>query len=63
MHKQLLRNLQSGGLSKRAAEEALGADPRDVNINLRTLLQYSQSEPFPHQMNQAEPAHAARDSQ
>jgi RNA polymerase sigma-70 factor, ECF subfamily len=46
MRKQLLRNLQSGGLSKRAAEEALGADPRDVEINLRSLLQFSQSVAF-----------------
>jgi RNA polymerase sigma-70 factor (ECF subfamily) len=46
LHKQLLHNLQSGGLSKRAAEEALGADPRDIEINLRTLLQTSQTGSF-----------------
>ena len=46
LRKQLLRNLQSGGLSRRAAEEALGADPRDLEINLRSLLQTSQSQPF-----------------
>jgi RNA polymerase sigma-70 factor (ECF subfamily) len=46
LRKQLLRNLQSGGLSKRAAEEALGADPRDLELNLRSLLQTSQSAPF-----------------
>jgi RNA polymerase sigma-70 factor (ECF subfamily) len=46
LHKQLLRNLQSGGLSKRAAEEALGADPRDLEISLRTLLQTSPSTSF-----------------
>jgi RNA polymerase sigma-70 factor (ECF subfamily) len=46
MRKQLLQNLQSGGLSKRAAEEALGADPRDIEINLRALLQLSQTSPF-----------------
>jgi len=46
LRKQLLRNLQSGGLSKRAAEEALGADPRDIELNLRSLLQSSQSQPF-----------------
>jgi len=46
LRKQLLRNLQSGGLSKRAAEEALGADPRDIEINIRTLLQTSQTVSF-----------------
>jgi RNA polymerase sigma-70 factor, ECF subfamily len=46
LRKQLLRNLQAGGLSKRAAEEALGADPRDLELNLRALLQTSQPQPF-----------------
>lgn len=46
LRKELLRNLQLGGLSRRAAEEALGADPRDIEINLRTLLQTSQLPPF-----------------
>ena len=46
LRKQLMHNLQSGGLSKRAAEEALGADPRDIELNLRALLQTSQSPPF-----------------
>jgi RNA polymerase sigma-70 factor (ECF subfamily) len=46
LRKQLLHNLQSGGLSRRAAEEALGNDPRDLEINLRTLLQTSQTAPF-----------------
>jgi RNA polymerase sigma-70 factor (ECF subfamily) len=46
LRKQLLHNLQSGGLSKRGAEEALGTDPRDIEINLRKLLQTSQSPPF-----------------
>ncbi len=46
LRKQLLYNLQSGGLSKRAAEEALGSDPRDIEINLRTLLQTSQTISF-----------------
>ena len=46
LRKQLLHNLQSGGLSKRAAEEALGTDPRDIEINLRTLLQTSQTDSF-----------------
>ena len=46
LRKQLLHNLQSGGLSKRAAEEALGTDPRDLEINLRALLQTSQTASF-----------------
>jgi RNA polymerase sigma-70 factor (ECF subfamily) len=46
LRKQLLHKLQSGGLSKRAAEEALGSDPRDLEINLRTLLQTSQTASF-----------------
>jgi RNA polymerase sigma-70 factor (ECF subfamily) len=46
LRKQLIHNLQSGGLSKRAAEEALGIDPRDIEINLRALLQTSQNPPF-----------------
>jgi RNA polymerase sigma-70 factor (ECF subfamily) len=33
-------------LSKRAAEEALGNDPRDLEINLRALLQSSQTTSF-----------------
>jgi RNA polymerase sigma-70 factor, ECF subfamily len=46
LRKQLLHNLISGGLSRRAAEEALGADPRDLEINLRILLQTSQTASF-----------------
>jgi RNA polymerase sigma-70 factor, ECF subfamily len=46
LRKQLLQHLQSGGMSKRAAEEALGADPRDIELNLRALLQTSQTPPF-----------------
>jgi RNA polymerase sigma-70 factor, ECF subfamily len=46
LRKQLLQNLQVGGLSKRAAEEALGTDPRDVETNLRSLLQTSQTPSF-----------------
>ena len=46
LRKRLVHNLQSGGLSQRAAEEALGADPRDIELNLRALLQTSQKTPF-----------------
>jgi RNA polymerase sigma-70 factor (ECF subfamily) len=48
LRKQLLRSLEAAGLSKRAAEEALGADPRDLEVNLRALLQTSQPQPFSH---------------
>jgi len=41
IHKQLLKQLQAGGLSRRAAEEAMFTDPRDLTLNLRTLLQSS----------------------
>jgi RNA polymerase sigma-70 factor (ECF subfamily) len=46
LRKRLLQHLQAGGFSKRAAEEALGNDPRDLEINLRTLLQSSQTNSF-----------------
>ena len=46
LRKQILKTLQSFGLSRRAAEEALGADPRDLDINLKKLLQSSQSDAF-----------------
>jgi RNA polymerase sigma-70 factor, ECF subfamily len=42
LRKQVLRNLCTNGLSRSAAEEALGTDPRDIEINLRALLQTSQ---------------------
>jgi RNA polymerase sigma-70 factor (ECF subfamily) len=49
LRKQLLQNLVASGLSKAAAQEALGADPRDIEINLRTLLQTSQTPAFSNQ--------------
>jgi len=45
LRKELLRTLRTRGLSWRAAEEALGTDPRDVDINLRNLLQKSEGDP------------------
>lgn len=56
LRKQLMRNLQADGLSKRAAEEALGADPRDLEINLRELLQTSQIQPFSDRASHIKPA-------
>jgi len=49
IHKQLLKQLQAGGLSRRAAEEAMFTDPRDLTLNLRTLLQSSPPAAFPIQ--------------
>ena len=49
LRKRLLHHLQTGGLSKRAAEEALGNDPRDLEINLHALLQSSQTSSFSEQ--------------
>jgi RNA polymerase sigma-70 factor (ECF subfamily) len=46
VRKQVLGNLQTQGLSKRAAQEALEADPRDLDVNLKKLLQASQNETF-----------------
>ncbi len=56
LRKQLLQNLQAGGMSRRAAEEALGTDPRDLEvneINLRDVLQDCQRPPFSTQENAA----------
>lgn len=39
VRKELMKALRARGLSRRAAEETLGTDPRDVDINLRKLLQ------------------------
>lgn len=41
VRKQILRNLQRGGLSRVAAREAMGVDPRDLELNLKKLLQTS----------------------
>lgn len=53
VRKELLRTLKTRGLSQRAAEEALGTDPRDVDINLRKLLQKSEGEPNSDKEGQA----------
>ena len=58
LRKQLLRELESGGLSRRAAEEALGTDPRDIELNLRRLLQGSQTESFSSSNAQTPESHA-----
>jgi len=55
VHKQLLKQLQAEGLSRRAAEEAMFTDPRDLTLNLRTLLQSSPPAPFPIQQRNTAP--------
>lgn len=55
LHKELLASLRESGMSQAAAEEALGTDPRDININLRSLLQTSASRAFPEQSDSPEP--------
>lgn len=61
VRKQIVRSLERQGLSRRAAEEALGADPRDLtaicddgridrpHLRLKELLQTSQTETFKEQ--------------
>ena len=49
IRKQILRSLERNGMSRRAAQEAMGADPRDLEVNLKKLLQNSQSEAFQEQ--------------
>jgi RNA polymerase sigma-70 factor (ECF subfamily) len=46
LRKQVVRNLQRLGLSKPAAQESLGADPRDLNLNLKKILQISSMNAF-----------------
>ena len=46
LRERMLQNLQRNGLSRRAAEESLGTDPRDLDINLRALLQTSAAAAF-----------------
>jgi RNA polymerase sigma-70 factor (ECF subfamily) len=46
VRKQLLCELQRRGLKMAAAQEALGIDPRDLNVNLRKILQTATGPPF-----------------
>lgn len=46
LRKQILKHLESCGLSRRAAEEALSGDVRDINVNVRRLLQVVGQESF-----------------
>lgn len=67
VRKQIVRGLERRGLSRRAAEEALGTDPRDLtaadqssgaggnrdDLRLKELLQSSQANPFKEQAGPA----------
>jgi RNA polymerase sigma-70 factor (ECF subfamily) len=46
VHKQVLQRLQTAGLSRRAAEEALGADPRDLEMNVKSWMQADNTQSF-----------------
>jgi RNA polymerase sigma-70 factor, ECF subfamily len=46
LRRKLLKQLENGGMSRRAAQETLGTDPRDLTVNLRNLLQSSPSSTF-----------------
>jgi len=46
LRQRLLKQLQAAGLSRRAAEEALSADVRDIGVNVRRLLQDVEAKPF-----------------
>lgn len=52
LRKQILKQLQGLGMSRRAAEDALGIDPRDLDVNLKKLLQNSQVDAFKEQAAQ-----------
>jgi len=49
LHNDLLKHLQLSGMSRAAGEEALGTDPRDIDINLRRFLQGAAPSSFPEQ--------------
>jgi RNA polymerase sigma-70 factor (ECF subfamily) len=46
LRKQILKHLQASGLNLRAAEEALTGDVRDIDVNVRRLLQVAGPESF-----------------
>jgi len=57
VRKELLKGLEKSGLSRRAAQEALGTDPRDleIGVNLKKLLQLSTSDAFTEQVPSGPP--------
>lgn len=46
LRKEIVKELQRMGMSRRAAEEALGTDPRDLDMNMKKLLQRPQTDAF-----------------
>ncbi|MFZ0688359.1 MAG: sigma-70 family RNA polymerase sigma factor [Acidobacteriaceae bacterium] len=56
VRKQVLQNLTNAGMSRRAAEEALGTDPRDIDLamDLKKLLQSCEAETFQEQAGLSE---------
>jgi len=46
LRQRLLKNLQASGLSRRASEEALSCDVRDLDVNVRELLQVAEEKAF-----------------
>ena len=46
LRQRLLKKLQASGLSRRAAEEALSSDVRDIDVNVRELLQVAEEKAF-----------------
>jgi RNA polymerase sigma-70 factor (ECF subfamily) len=46
IRKQIVKNLLEYGLNKQAVQEMLGADPRDLDLNLKKILQVSLPDAF-----------------
>lgn len=46
IRKQIVKNLLEYGLNKQAVQDMLGADPRDLDLNLRKILQVSLPDAF-----------------
>jgi RNA polymerase sigma-70 factor (ECF subfamily) len=46
IRKQIVKNLLEYGLNKQAVQEMLGADPRDLDLNLKKILQVSLTDAF-----------------
>ena len=54
LRKALLRELERAGLSRRAAQEMLETDVRDIEINVRKLLQAAEHRPFEEEREKAD---------
>jgi RNA polymerase sigma-70 factor, ECF subfamily len=46
LRRRLLKKLQASGLSRHAAEEALSSDVRDIDVNVKELLQVAEEKAF-----------------